>query len=125
MHLAGYMLESGPGIRSFLSFKCNDFCQHNNMLNVSTGPDERNLDAILYPNPASENVFLKVYSNETINQVNLIDVAGRSSRLPFNSNGEVIKLDLGNTADGFYYLKVLFTKDGNENISNIPLIISK
>lgn len=125
MHLAGYMLESGPGIRSFLSFKCNDFCQHNNMLNVSTGPDERNLDGILYPNPASENVFLKVYSNETINQVNLIDVAGRSSRLPFNSNGEVIKLDLRNTADGFYYLKVIFTKDGNENISNIPLIISK
>lgn len=126
MHLTGNIIGTGPGITSLFSFKCADFCQNNQSLQVNIEESDNEFSALLYPNPASDIAYLKLPSDEKIEQVTLIDVAGRVSAIPFNSSGDVIKVDLGNKANGFYYLKVLFIKDGVQNLSfPIPLIISK
>jgi hypothetical protein len=125
MHLAGSMQESGPGITSFLSFKCGDFCQHNQTLAVDINETQNRLSALLYPNPSSGLAYLKLSSNEEISEIMLYNVSGKPSKVAFSKHQKTIRLDLLEKKPGFYYLKVICKKSSTLKESlPIPIIIT-
>ncbi|MEL6942903.1 MAG: T9SS type A sorting domain-containing protein, partial [Bacteroidota bacterium] len=59
----------------------------------------------LYPNPASENLVLKV--NRAIEHIEIMDLAGRTMQLDWDADtSETIELSIGHLASGTYFIRI-------------------
>jgi len=63
------------------------------------------LKVSLYPNPASENLILKV--NRNIERIEIVDLAGRTMKLDWVSDSmETIELVIGHLTSGTYFVRI-------------------
>lgn len=73
----------------------------------------------LYPNPASDRVFLNVES-QTINQINITDINGKewTQRVNITAMGEYIEIDVTALLNGIYFLRIEL-ENGNQFASGV------
>ncbi|MEM8528405.1 MAG: fibronectin type III domain-containing protein [Bacteroidota bacterium] len=73
--------------------------------------DEKDaLKVSLYPNPARENLMLRV--NRTIERIEIIDLAGRTMTVNWMENGsETLELSIAHLASGTYFVRIQSTEE--------------
>lgn len=81
------------------------FMYRNTSLNVGIKNDIKKLDVSVYPNPASENIFVQSNGNEKIQQIQLFDINSKLI-LSINEENTFFKIDSRNLPHGMYILKV-------------------
>lgn len=74
------------------------------------------LNILVYPNPASDFVFIQTYNNQSIKEINLYNLSGRKILTSLQS-----PLQISQIAAGTYIIKVIL----NEGIFSNPIIIKK
>ncbi|MEX1187923.1 MAG: T9SS type A sorting domain-containing protein [Bacteroidia bacterium] len=126
MMLCGKMEDTGPGIISMLSFKCNPSCQHDQTLQVSLKEVSLVDELIIYPNPASAVVNIDNVPANEIKSISLIDLSGKQIQVSINKAFENITFDISNIHAGFYLIQLELEKSTNGNfLRRYPIIIAR
>ncbi len=73
---------------------------------------------VLYPNPASHFVSLKISSNSEYNSVSVTDMLGKSMKFGTDFSSDVITIDTSSLSKGLYILSVNFL-DGTKNTQKL------
>lgn len=82
------------------------FMYRNTSLNVGVQNFPKKLDVSVFPNPASENIFVQSNGIEKIQQVQLFDISGKQI-LSINEENKFYTIDSKNLPKGIYVLKVM------------------
>lgn len=124
MHLCGQIRDTGPGITSILSFKCNESCQHDQSLLIGIEDKEKKVLVLPYPNPTSETVFLNFPEAHKVNYVALTDLLGHKIPLEFSLLSGNLHASVKDIPTGFYYLNISTDSDiQNRSIWQFPLMV--
>ncbi len=93
------------------------FMFRNTSLNVGIQSEQKKLDISVYPNPASELVFVQSNGNEKIQNVQLLDLNGKLI-ISVEDNTMFYTIDTKNLANGIYILKV----KGQHSVNTVKII---
>jgi hypothetical protein len=105
---------------SYGSLLCESDSSNVIMADVVIGIDELNGGRIsIYPNPATENVFVK--SDFTITNIEVLNYIGQTVYTRHNVSEKTVKVNVANFATGVYFVKVT-TTDG---IKTVKITVTK
>ena len=92
-----------------------------NQWNTSQGIAEKNLITGIYPNPATDLIYVGLAKSFNVSHISLIAMDGREVKdLKQNIQGSVIAIEIPEVARGFYLIRIIL-KDGS--IVNRKIVI--
>jgi len=81
---------------------------------------EQEIDINMYPNPASENVFIEFQKMSEINKLSIIDMSGKIVESIFPEANKSLEINLTNYQKGIYLIKIF-----SNNITIIRKLVVK
>lgn len=102
-----YVLESVPNdalMLTIMNSEGDTAIYGNPALDIS---EFENDEFILYPNPASEKIFLKLATIATVQEINVINIHGRLMSKKYPINLELIEIETSNLYSGLYFVQVI------------------
>jgi hypothetical protein len=91
----------------------------NTSLNVGLENTYKPLDISIYPNPASDNIFIRTNDSEKFSKVQLLDLNGKVV-VEINEENSFQKIDTKNLPSGMYIIRVL----GSQSVHTSKVIVN-
>ncbi|MEZ4908521.1 MAG: T9SS type A sorting domain-containing protein [Saprospiraceae bacterium] len=100
-----YLPTDGKGTITIEGLKAGQYSLAFASFNITSTESQSTEYISLFPNPATNKVFLSLDKNE-INDIVISDIEGRSCDFNFNSNGNLIEINTSGLNSGLYFVEI-------------------